>query len=155
MKIVCIIICSVACSNKNSYYDYLYKSPAEPENVDTDVFFKEAMNFWMERIDTLKESSYKQNDTLRLFLDIQDAIRNNRENDFLRFANEIKKFVEYDSENTKPEDPILFIGSSTINLWKTADYFPGRNVMNRGFDRAGIKDILYYYDDVIGKYNAL
>lgn len=66
LKIVCIIICSVAfvaCSNKNSYYDYLYKSQAEPENVDTDVFFKEAMNFWMERIDTLKESSYKQNDT--------------------------------------------------------------------------------------------
>lgn len=57
LKIICIIICSVAfaaCSNKNSYYDYLYKSQAEPENVDTDVFFKEAMKFLMERIERSK-----------------------------------------------------------------------------------------------------
>ena len=57
------------------------------------------MNFWMARIDTLEEFSYKQNDTLRLFLDVQDAIRNNKY-DSLRFENETKRFVEYDSENT-------------------------------------------------------
>lgn len=110
------------------------------------------MNFWMARIDTLEEFSYKQNDTLRLFLDVQDAIRNNKY-DSLRFENEIKRFVEYDSENTLLENPILFVGSSTVNLWKTACYFPGRNVMNRGFGGASIKDIQYYYNDVIGKYH--
>lgn len=126
-----------ACSDKDSYYDYLCKSQAEPEMVDTEVFYKEAMNFWMARIDTLEEFSYKQNDTLRLFLDVQDAIRNNKY-DSLRFENEIKRFVEYDSENTLLENPILFVGSSTVNLWKTACYFPGRNVMNRGFGGASI-----------------
>ena len=90
-----------ACSDK----DYLCKSQAEPEMVDTEVFYKEAMNFWMARIDTLEEFSYKQNDTLRLFLDVQDAIRNNKY-DSLRFENEIKRFVEYDSENTLLENPI-------------------------------------------------
>ena len=141
-----------ACSDKDSYYDYLCKSQAEPEMVDTEVFYKEAMNFWMARIDTLEEFSYKQNDTLRLFLDVQDAIRNNKY-DSLRFENEIKRFVESDSENTLLENPILFVGSSTVNLWKTACYFPGRNVMNRGFGGASIKDIQYYYNDVIGKYH--
>ena len=155
LKIFSVILLSgvfTACSDKDSYYDYLCKSQAEPEMVNTEVFYKEAMNFWMVRIDTLEEFSYKQNDTLRLFLDVQDAIRNNKY-DSLRFENEIKRFVEYDSENTLLENPILFVGSSTVNLWKTACYFPGRNVMNRGFGGASIKDIQYYYNDVIGKYH--
>lgn len=81
LKIFSVILFSsvfTACSDKDSYYDYLCKSQAEPEMVDTEVFYKEAMNFWMARIDTLEEFSYKQNDTLRLFLDVQDAIRNNK-----------------------------------------------------------------------------
>lgn len=152
IHIIFFSIVFISCSNNSGYYDYLCRLQAKPENVNTEVFYKEAVNFWMDRVDTLKEFSYKKNDTLRLFLEVQDAIRNNEEHDYLRFENEIKRFAEYDSENTKLERPILFIGSSTINLWKTADYFPERNVMSRGFGGASIKDILYYYYDVIGKY---
>lgn len=154
-NIVYVILFSsafISCSNNDSYYSYLRKSQAKPENIDTELFYKEAIKFWTPQIDTLKEFSYKQNDTLRLFLDVQDAIRSDKKHDYRRFANNIKRFIEYDSENTRPSSPILFIGSSTINFWKTADYFPERNVMNRGFGGASIKDILHYYNDVIGKY---
>lgn len=144
----------MACSNNNNnyYYNYLCEVYANSEMADTEVFYKEAMNFWMDRVDTLKEFSFKQNDTLRLFLETQEAIRNNNKYDSLRFENAIKSFVDYDLENTKPEKPILFIGSSTVNLWKTAHYFPEYKVLNRGFGGASIKDIQYYYNDVIGKY---
>lgn len=152
---LCIIISSVtlmACSNDDNYYNYLCEVHADSEMIDTEVFYREAMNFWMDRVDTLEEFSFKQNDTLRLFLEIQEDIRNSNKYDSLRFENEIKSFVDYDLENTKPENSILFIGSSTVNLWKTSYYFPEYKVMNRGFGGACIKDIQYYYNDVIGKY---
>lgn len=152
LGIVIFSVVLIACSNDKGYYDYLCKSQARPDMIDTEVFYGAAMDFWMDRVDTLEELSYRQNDTLRLFLDVQEAIRKDKEHDYLRFANEIKRFVDYDAENTKPENPVLFIGSSTVNLWKTADCFPEQKVINRGFGGASLKDIQYYYDDVIGKY---
>ena len=98
LKIFSVIFFSgvfTACSDKDSYYDYLCKSQAEPEMVDTEVFYKEAMNFWMARIDTLEEFSYKQNDTLRLFLDVQDAIRNNKK--LFKFYSKIILWQRYAS----------------------------------------------------------
>lgn len=154
----CIIISCfafLACSNNNNYYNYLCEVHADSKKIDTEVFYRKAMNFWMDRVDTLDEFSFEQNDTLRLFLEIQESICNNNQYDSLRFENEIKSFVNYDLENTKPESPVLFIGSSTVNLWKTAYYFPEYKVINRGFGGASIKDIQYYYNDVIGKYSPL
>ena len=157
MKKVLIIFFSiwalVSCSSNGSYYSFLCRSYAKPKNLNTEVFYGKAVNFWMSRVDTLNEFSHMSNDTLRLFLTIQDSIRRQSTHDCLRFAEEINEFIKYDTENSKIEKPVLFIGSSTINLWKTALYFPDINVMNRGFGGAGIKDILYYYDDVIGKYS--
>lgn len=125
LGIVIFSVVFIACSNDKGYYDYLCKSQARPDMIDTEVFYGEAMDFWMDRVDTLEELSYRQNDTLRLFLDVQEAIRKDKEHDYLRFANEIKRFVDYDAENTKLENPVLFIGSSTVNLWKRLTVFPG------------------------------
>lgn len=157
LKALCsllVLVLSISCSNQGgSYYDYLCKAQANLKNVDADALYGESMKYWMQRVDTLREYSYRENDTLRLYLDIQETLRKERKHDCSVFANEINRFVDYDAENTILEHPVLFIGSSTANLWKTAKCFPQLKVMNRGFGGASIQDILYYYDDVIGKYS--
>lgn len=140
-----------SCSQRSGYYGYL--SDVRDGSTGIEDFYERAIGFWMSRVDTINEFSYKHNDTLRLFLDIQDSIRKNAGHDFSRFVDEIKRFEEYDSENSISGKPVLFIGSSTINLWKTAECFPEHNVLNRGFGGAAVKDILHYYDNVVGKYS--
>ncbi|MDX1481141.1 MAG: SGNH/GDSL hydrolase family protein [Woeseiaceae bacterium] len=70
-----------------------------------------------------------------------------------RFAGEIEAFVAWDMKNAFPEDAILFVGSSSIRLWPTADAFPGKPVINRGFGGAELSDVIHYYDHVIRPYS--
>ena len=67
-----------------------------------------------------------------------------------RYEKDIQAFREFDASNALPKNPALFVGSSTIVKWKTADAFPGFSVINRGFGGNVIEDVLYYYKDVIG-----
>ena len=69
-----------------------------------------------------------------------------------RFAEAIAAFAAWDSKNAAPDDPILFVGSSSIRLWRTAVAFPDRPVVNRGFGGAELSDVLHYYDQVIRPY---
>lgn len=69
-----------------------------------------------------------------------------------RFADAIAAFVTLDSKNAVPDDPILFVGSSSIRLWPTATAFPGLPVVNRGFGGAELSDVMYYYEQVIRPY---
>ena len=46
---------------------------------------------------------------------------------------------------------MLFIGSSSIRIWRTAESFPRLPVVNRGFGGAHISDMLFYFDDIIPK----
>ncbi len=50
-----------------------------------------------------------------------------------------------------PNNPVLFIGSSSIRLWPSADAFPGLPVVNRGFGGAHISDVIHYYDVLVKK----
>lgn len=70
-----------------------------------------------------------------------------------RFDGQIGQFTRYDAQNSFPEDAILFTGSSSIRIWKTADAFPGYPILNRGFGGSHISDALYFFDEVIGRYN--
>ena len=70
-----------------------------------------------------------------------------------RFQSEIDAFNKWDQKNSFPEDAILFAGSSSIRMWKTHDAFPQYALINRGFGGAHIPDVIYYYNDVILKYN--
>jgi lysophospholipase L1-like esterase len=65
----------------------------------------------------------------------------------------IQEFEDWDRENSYPDDAILFVGSSSINRWKTAEAFPGKKVINRGFGGAVTADVLFFYDSVIKKYS--
>lgn len=69
-----------------------------------------------------------------------------------RFAGEIRAFRTWDSKNAIPRQPVLFVGSSTIRLWRTAEAFPDLPVVNRGFGGAQFPDLLRYRDDVILRY---
>jgi len=70
-----------------------------------------------------------------------------------RFAGEIKAFAEWDSKNAVPAEPVLFVGSSSIRMWRTHESFPGLPVVNRGFGGSHISDIIHYLDRVVLPYN--
>src|SRR5262245_57010070 len=70
------------------------------------------------------------------------------------FANEIQAFEASDKTNPPPQHGILFIGSSSIRLWKTlAADFPGRPVINRGFGGSQIIDSVNYFDRLVLPYH--
>lgn len=69
-----------------------------------------------------------------------------------RFQAEIKAFEDVDRKNTSPKDAVLFIGSSSIRLWNTADSFSSLTVINRGFGGAYIADVNHYFEQTVRKY---
>jgi lysophospholipase L1-like esterase len=69
-----------------------------------------------------------------------------------RFETEISAFEKWDHQNAVPKDGILFVGSSTIRLWQTADSFPNLPVINRGFGGSTIPDVNYFADRIVFKY---
>jgi lysophospholipase L1-like esterase len=69
-----------------------------------------------------------------------------------RFAQEIRAFAEWDSKNAVPTDPVLFVGSSSIRLWRTHESFPDLPVVNRGFGGSQISDALHFADRLILAY---
>lgn len=69
-----------------------------------------------------------------------------------RWANDIKAFDGWDSKNAAPANPILFVGSSTNRLWKTADAFPGLPVINRGFGGSWMADSVHFVDRLVIRY---
>ena len=71
-----------------------------------------------------------------------------------RFAQEIKAFGEWDSKNAIPSEPILFVGSSSIRMWRTHECFPDLPVVNRGFGGSHISDVIHFVDQVVLPYKA-
>ena len=56
-------------------------------------------------------------------------------------------------KNTFQKNGILFIGSSSIRKWKTAEYFNYKSsIINRGFGGSHISDINYYFNTIILAY---
>ena len=69
------------------------------------------------------------------------------------FAGEIRAFAMSDLTNLPPRDATLFIGSSSIRLWKTlAQDFPNLQVVNRGFGGSQIIDSVNYADRIVIPY---
>ncbi len=69
-----------------------------------------------------------------------------------RFDNAISVFKNWDDKNSFPANAVLFVGSSSIRMWKTQKYFPRLKVINRGFGGSHISDVIYFFDDVVKKY---
>ncbi len=76
-----------------------------------------------------------------------------REHDFAKWEKEIAAFEQADRTNSPPKGAVLFIGSSTIRLWKTlAEDFPNYKVINRGFGGSEIMDASHFADRIIFPY---
>lgn len=71
---------------------------------------------------------------------------------FARWEKVIKTFESWDDQNAPPKDPILFVGSSSIRMWKTRLSFPDLPVMNRGFGGSQTFEVNHFYDRIIKPY---
>ena len=69
-----------------------------------------------------------------------------------RFDNDIKSFQQWDSKNAYPGEAILFVGSSSIVGWKTAETFPGLPIINRGFGGSYAADARFFVNETVLKY---
>jgi len=74
--------------------------------------------------------------------------------DPLRFKDEIASYLQADISNPPPEGCYLFIGSSSMRMWKSLqEDFTGYPVINRGFGGSHFSDAIYYFDDLVKAYN--
>jgi lysophospholipase L1-like esterase len=69
-----------------------------------------------------------------------------------KFEEEIEAFEALDERQPFPVDPIVFVGSSTIRMWKLGKWFPGQPILNRGFGGSTLPDVLRYQGRIVSKY---
>lgn len=73
--------------------------------------------------------------------------------DPLRFSEAFEEFAAWDAKNSTPEDAILFVGSSSIVRWNSAEAFPGMPVINRGFGGSQASDALHWVEKAVLQYD--
>jgi acetyl esterase/lipase/lysophospholipase L1-like esterase len=72
---------------------------------------------------------------------------------FAGWEKEISAFEAADKTNPPPKNAVLFLGSSTIRLWKTlAQDFPKTPVINRGFGGSEIMDATHFAERLVFPY---
>src|SRR5690554_5400513 len=70
-----------------------------------------------------------------------------------RFKSQIEELVQKEHQFEPGKKLVLFTGSSSVRMWKdVAEYFPEFNVINNGFGGSHFSDLIYYYDELISKY---
>jgi len=66
---------------------------------------------------------------------------------------QIQAYEKQDKESPPPTGAVLFVGSSTIRMWKTLeDDFKPMKVIGRGVGGCGIPDMVYYADRIVVPY---
>ncbi|MBI2946108.1 MAG: hypothetical protein HYY23_00540 [Verrucomicrobia bacterium] len=72
------------------------------------------------------------------------------EHNFARWEKDVATYEATDGANPPPQGALLFIGSSTIRLWKTLpEDFPEHRVINRGFGGSEIVDATHFAERLI------
>jgi len=69
-----------------------------------------------------------------------------------RWEEDIRVFEDWDRKNSFPSDGVLFVGSSSIRRWPTAECFEGFAVINRGFGGSQISEVNYFADRIVLRY---
>jgi hypothetical protein len=130
------------------------KNSASPDSAKIAVFYRTTGAFW--RAHWLDYSHHPENYAGVMALYRADQalyVRPQVARDPERYRKDIEAFKAADSNNLPPDNAALFVGSSTIAKWKTADAFPAFRLINRGFGGSFLGDVQYFYTDVIGKYH--
>ncbi len=125
----------------------------EPTTEVTAEFYQRSSAFWRpNKIDYNNRPDVYRN-AMALYHQGQEKFPRVRDIKIDRFEDTIERFRRFDNRNKMPENPILFVGSSSIVFWETANSFPEYPVINRGFGGASLPEVMYYYDDVIKRHN--
>ncbi len=66
-----------------------------------------------------------------------------------RWENDIRKFETAAEASPPPENALLFLGSSSIRMWKLENNFPKARTINRGFGGSTIADSIHYFDRLV------
>lgn len=70
-----------------------------------------------------------------------------------RWEGDIRAFEAADRTNRPPPEAALFVGSSSIRLWKTlAQDFPNHTVLNRGFGGSQLSDAVAFAGRIVIPY---
>lgn len=70
-----------------------------------------------------------------------------------KWDQKLARYAEYDRQNPPQEGAILFVGSSTIEMWKSVyEDFSDRYVLNRGISGAKTIDLINYREHLITPY---
>jgi lysophospholipase L1-like esterase len=82
------------------------------------------------------------------------AVQANKPSPSENWQGAIREFEQADLKSPPPKHAILFIGSSTIRLWKSLQQdFPNHPVINRGFGGSQMADSVYFADRIVIPYN--
>ena len=75
------------------------------------------------------------------------------DHDSSRWEKSIARFEAADKKQMPRTDGILFIGSSSIRMWKTLERdFPGEPIINRGFGGSQIADSVHFAGRIVHPY---
>lgn len=70
-----------------------------------------------------------------------------------KWGKSIAKYEQNDSVLMPEPEGILLLGSSSFTIWKDVrDYFPGKNIINRGFGGSQMSDVLHFKEKLILPY---
>ena len=136
------------------YLDFLGSTTNQQVSEQTTAeFYKQSFGFWMANKVEYNDNPSKYKKAMDLYHQGQQKFIRNRDIKIDRFESTIESYRRFDARNTLPDDPILFVGSSSIVFWETSNSFPDLPVVNRGFGGASLPEVIHYYDDVIKKHN--
>lgn len=71
---------------------------------------------------------------------------------FEKWEASIRRFEVQDKESPQPKMANLFVGSSSIRMWKLNQSFPKIKTINRGFGGSEIADSIHFADRIILKH---
>jgi len=115
-------------------------------------FRQRSFAFWIPNAVDYNANPEKFRKVMSLYHQNQEKYKRDRTIAIDRYAETIEQYRRFDNRNTLAKDPILFVGSSSIVFWETAQSFPDYPVINRGFGGASLPEVIHYYDDVIKKH---
>lgn len=69
-----------------------------------------------------------------------------------RWEETIQVFERWDRKNSFPSSAVLFVGSSSIRMWRTRECFEEFGIINRGFGGSQISDVNYFAGRIVLRY---
>ena len=123
-------------------------NPGSPSGT----FHQSAGKFWFAHMESFNANPDDYRKVLDQYYRLQAKFPLERSIKLDQYQATIDQFKQFDQRNTLPSDPVLFIGSSSIVYWETAQAFPDHSVINRGFGGASLEEIIHYYDEIVKPY---